>query len=193
MEGATKQPEMLTRFFAALIHPLIHTGLGVEFNLPGIFAEGKYIIYHTTLSLFISGTLLLCIGLAQTAVHLMVPSPTQIITSSWFLQDDEDKLASQFSQGVHMDDAKTGTHAFTVLARILADPRLELERPKNPLLINKLVLDKAGDAIREYVDQWDLSGDNLDKKLEELLWTNVLIYGVGGSEKTGNFNADFFQ
>ena len=92
-----------------------------------------------------------------------------------------------------MDDAKTGTHAFTVLARILADPRLELERPKNPLLINKLVLDKAGDAIREYVDQWDLSGDNLDKKLEELLWTNVLIYGVGGSEKTGNFNADFFQ
>ena len=48
VEGATKQPEMLTRFFAALIHPLIHTGLGVEFNLPGIFAEGKYIIYHTT-------------------------------------------------------------------------------------------------------------------------------------------------
>ena len=43
VEGAAKQPEMLTRFFAALIHPLIHTGLGVEFNLPGIFAEGIYI------------------------------------------------------------------------------------------------------------------------------------------------------
>ena len=43
VEGATKQPEMLTRFFTALIHPLIHTGLGVEFNLPGIFAEGKQI------------------------------------------------------------------------------------------------------------------------------------------------------
>lgn len=123
----------------------------------------------------------------------MVPSPTQIITSSWFLEGDEDILASQFAQGVHMDDAKTGTHAFTILARILADPRLQMERPKNPLLINKLVLDKAGNAIREYVDQWDLSGGDLDKKLEELLWTNVLIYGVGGLEKTGNFNADFFQ
>ena len=31
---------MLTRFFAGLLHPLIHTGLGVEFNLPGTFAEG---------------------------------------------------------------------------------------------------------------------------------------------------------
>ena len=109
------------------------------------------------------------------------------------MQDDEDKLASHFGQSVHVNDAKTGTHAFTILARILADPRLEMERPKEVFLINKLVLDKAGDAIREYVDQWDLSGDDLDKKLEELLWTNVLIYGVGGLEKSGNFNADFFQ
>jgi hypothetical protein len=124
----------------------------------------------------------------------MVPSPTQIITSSWFLQDDEGKLASQAAQkGVHVDDAKTGTHAFTIIARILADPRLELEKAKNVFLINKHVLDKAGDVIREYVDQWDLSGDDLDKKLGELLWTNVLIYGVGGLEENGDFNADFFQ
>ena len=127
----------------------------------------------------------------------MVPSLTQIITPSWFLQDDEDKLVSQFSQegvqGVHVSDAKTSTHAFTILARILADPRLEMEKPKDLILINKLVLDKVGDTIREYGDQWDLTGDDLDKKLEELLWTIVLIYGVGGSEKSGNFNADFFQ
>jgi hypothetical protein len=123
----------------------------------------------------------------------MVPSPTQIITSSWFLQDDEGKLGSQFVQeGVQAnDDAKTGTHAFTILARILADPRLKMEK-QDVFLI--MVLEKAGDAIREYVDQWDLSGDvDLDKKLEELLWTNVLIYGVGGLEKNGDFNADFFQ
>jgi len=124
----------------------------------------------------------------------MVPSSTQIIDSSWFLQDDEGKLASHFAQkSAHVDDAKVGTHAFTILARILADPRLEMERPKNLFVIYKTVLDNVGDAIREYVDQWDLSGDNLDKKLEELLWTNVLIYGVGGSEKSGDFNADFFQ
>ena len=103
------------------------------------------------------------------------------------MQDDEKQ------KGVNVNDAKTGTHAFTILARILADPRLKIERPKEVFLINKLVLDKAGDAIGEYVDQWDLSGDDLNKKLEELLWTNVLIYGVGGSEKSGDFNADFFQ
>lgn len=91
-----------------------------------------------------------------------------------------------------MENAKTGTHAFTILARILADPRLKLEKPKDESLIYTNVLEYNGDAIREYVDQWDLTGD-IQKKLEELLWTNVLIYGVGGSEKSGDFNADFFQ
>ena len=43
VRGDGNQPEMLTRFFAGLVHPLIHTGLGVEFNLPGTFAEGTYI------------------------------------------------------------------------------------------------------------------------------------------------------
>jgi hypothetical protein len=128
-------------------------------------------------------------------VHLVVPSPSQIITSSWFLQDEDTKLAFQLAQGVHVDDharRASGTHAFTILARILADPRLEMDKPKNLFSVYKPVLDKAGDVIQEYVDQWDLSGD-LNKKLEELLWTNVLIYGVGGSEKIGDFNADFFQ
>ena len=110
---------------------------------------------------------------------------------SWFLQD-ENELASRFANGVHVENAKTGTHAFTILARILADPRLKLEKPKDESLIYTNVLEYNGDAIREYVDQWDLTGD-IQKKLEELLWTNVLIYGVGGSEKSGDFNADFFQ
>jgi hypothetical protein len=44
VEGDGKQPEMLTRFLASVLHPLIHTGLGIEFNLPGTFAEGTDII-----------------------------------------------------------------------------------------------------------------------------------------------------
>ncbi|KAF8804077.1 hypothetical protein BYT27DRAFT_7107925 [Phlegmacium glaucopus] len=168
VEGPGKQPQMLTRFFAGLIHPLIHTGLGIEFGLPGTFAE----------------------GLAQTAVHRVV-SQTTIITPSWFLQD-ENELASRFAQGVDMENAKTGTHAFTILGRILADPRLDLEKPRDEGMIYTNVLDKAADVLREYVDQWNPTGD-LQKKLEELLWTNVLIYGVCGSEGNGNFNADFFH
>lgn len=32
---------MLNRFMAALLHPLIHTGYGVEFNIPGLVVEGE--------------------------------------------------------------------------------------------------------------------------------------------------------
>jgi len=168
VKGDGKQPEMLTRFFAGLLHPLIHTGFGVEFNLPGTLAE----------------------GLAQTAVHSAAPHSTRIIPSSLFLQEDNE-LASRFAHGAHLDDTKTGTHAFTILGKILRDSRFE-PTPGDESAIYREALNKHGDAVREYVDQWDLTGD-LGKKLEELLWTNVLIYGVGGSEKSGDFNADFFH
>ena len=132
----------------------------------------------------------LCIGLAQTAVHPAEPQSTLIIPSSQFLQDDNE-LVSRLAQGVHLDDAKTGTHAFTILARILADPRFDLGKPEGERSLYTAALHETGDAVRELVDQWDLTGD-FHKNLEELLWTNVLIYGVGGSEKSGDFNADFF-
>ena len=104
---------------------------------------------------------------------------------------DDNELVSRLAQGVRLDDAKTGIHAFTILARILADPRFDLEKPGSEGPFYTVALHKTGDAVRELVDQWDLTGE-LHKKLEELLWTNVLMYGVGGSEKSGEFNADFF-
>jgi hypothetical protein len=39
--ASSNQPKMLDRFFAGLLHPMIHTGFGLEFTLPGILAEGK--------------------------------------------------------------------------------------------------------------------------------------------------------
>lgn len=39
--GAERYPDMLNRFLAGLLHPMIHTGFGVEFSLPGTFAEGN--------------------------------------------------------------------------------------------------------------------------------------------------------
>ncbi|KAK1216322.1 hypothetical protein PQX77_021059 [Marasmius sp. AFHP31] len=60
--ASSRQPGMLSRFLDSLIHPLIHTGYGFEFGLPGVIAE----------------------GLAQTAVHqsnsTIVP-PTLFSTS----------------------------------------------------------------------------------------------------------------
>ena len=122
-------------------------------------------------------------------MHPAEPQSTLIVPTSWFVQ--EELLASRFAQGVHLGDAKTGIHAFTILARILADPRFDLGKPEGEPSLYTVALHKIGDAVRKLVDQWDLTGD-YHKNLEELLWINVLIYGVGGSEKSGNFNADFF-
>jgi hypothetical protein len=36
-----KQPLMLSRLLAGILHPMIHTGYGAEFNLPGMIVEGK--------------------------------------------------------------------------------------------------------------------------------------------------------
>ena len=36
-----KQPHMLSRLLAGVLHPIIHIGYGAEFNLPGMIVEGK--------------------------------------------------------------------------------------------------------------------------------------------------------
>jgi Questin oxidase-like len=44
--GDKRQPEMLNRFLDGLLHPMIHAGYGVEFGIPGIFAEGKLLVFY---------------------------------------------------------------------------------------------------------------------------------------------------
>jgi hypothetical protein len=39
--GKKTQPEMLARFVSLLVHPMIHTGYGMEFGLGGMVAEGS--------------------------------------------------------------------------------------------------------------------------------------------------------
>ncbi len=36
-----KQPAMLKRLLSGLVHPIIHTGYGLEFGLPGMTVEGS--------------------------------------------------------------------------------------------------------------------------------------------------------
>lgn len=35
-----KKPLMLSRFMAGFLHPLIHSGYGTEFSMPGMISEG---------------------------------------------------------------------------------------------------------------------------------------------------------
>ncbi|KAF8151662.1 hypothetical protein B0H34DRAFT_728509 [Crassisporium funariophilum] len=66
---ADKQPQMLSRFLGGVLHPMIHTGYGAEFNLPGMIVE----------------------GLAETAVH--IPSPDLLVPLALF--EDEPSLKNQ--------------------------------------------------------------------------------------------------
>ena len=107
-----------------------------------------------------------------------------------------------------VDGKKAGIHAFTVLARILADPRfspaaLGLPIPQGQSHIDR-VQAHAGQALIDIVDEWaaELEGDSvsaavIEKKIEELAWFTAGVYGVGGwagreRSQTKDFNADFF-
>ena len=38
--GKGTAPEMINRLLDGILHPLIYVGCGVEFNIPGVVAEG---------------------------------------------------------------------------------------------------------------------------------------------------------
>ncbi|KAF5319757.1 hypothetical protein D9619_008628 [Psilocybe cf. subviscida] len=193
-----KNPQMLTRFCDGLLHPLIHAGYGVEFGLPGIFAE----------------------GLAQGAVH-----PGQdagFIPSSWFTSPAASPvqgLVSRFAgamglsstPGSNLKTDGKAIHSLSVLARVFADDDLKFpstiaglehvtEETPDPIAYTA-VSKVLGNRIVKHVDAWlGNIEDELDlaAKVPELLWANVLLYAVGGAiagetagEKDG-FKADFF-
>ena len=96
-------------------------------------------------------------------------------------------------------------HALSIVARLLADPAFsasalglaDLPEDETPL---QRVLTLRGAALSDVAQTWsvDASGANaLAAKIEELVWMNVVIYGVRGwtgrrTSCTGAFNADFF-
>ncbi|KAF8202436.1 hypothetical protein BJ912DRAFT_944822 [Pholiota molesta] len=153
MGASSNQPKMLDRFFAGLLHPMIHTGFGLEFTLPGILAE----------------------ALAMTAVH--EAEGGGLLPPEWFLPAATSFL-SQFVYSVAISNkgTKPNIHAFTILSRILNDPELGgYEDPghRNPY---PGVVQAYGKTILKY----------LDKKVEELIWTMVLL--MPGS----HFKAEFY-
>ena len=79
---------------------------------------------------------------------------------------------------------------------------IALPPPENSEEDNSLerVLHLRGEALAKLMDEWTVDGTNaqeVQSKIEELFWTNVTVYGVGGwggrtHSKTGKFNGDFF-
>lgn len=159
-----KQPQMLNRFLDGLMHPMIHVGHGLEFGLPGTVAE----------------------GLAMAAGHYALS--TQLIPESLFSHSAEELETDVLAQA-HPSANKVD--AFTVFARIIADGRFETPLDVEPPRLYASLMKRHGTLVKEYVDQWNLQGNVVDK-IEELMWITVTIYGVGGYTSDTGFIPDFF-
>ncbi|KAG7090652.1 hypothetical protein E1B28_009753 [Marasmius oreades] len=169
---AGKNPEMLARFVGGLFHPMIQTGYGFEFNIPGVVAE----------------------GLAQAAVHGV--GDTVIIPASLFSESLDARFHKLEINGGDKRETKP-LHAFTVLARLMKDQKINNGGVLDLLEAYKLVMENCGETILKYTTEWarfdPADPKVVEVKLEELQWTNVLVYfmsGLKGGRK--DFKADFF-
>ena len=104
-------------------------------------------------------------------------------------------------------EVKKNVHALSLAARVLKDDyysykTIALPPPPDSEEDTSLerVLHLRGDALAKLMDDWTVDGTNaqeVQNKIEELFWMNVVIFGVGGwwgrkKSKTGKFKGDFF-
>jgi hypothetical protein len=151
-------------------------------------------------------------GLAQAAVHQA--NQTEIIPPFYFTTPAMDV---ELSNPMHrLEIVGSGMSApvlekrptFAFHRRIRDDPAFAVELPSSPLLQYTAVMKSAGSAIhglvREWSEEW-LAGvgtradaeARLKGMVEEVVWGNVIWYGIGGWATRGTeergFNADFFR
>lgn len=86
-----------------------------------------------------------------------------------------------------------GTHAFTIMARILEDPKFSELDEKESRLFDQVVK-SLGEPLLKHVNEWTLDTSDpkeVERKIEELQWVNAIIYTIPGWKKDKPFNADF--
>ncbi|KAG6901507.1 hypothetical protein C0995_010976, partial [Termitomyces sp. Mi166 len=175
-----ENPEMLNRLMDGIIHSMIEVGCGLEFNVPGLVAE-------------VSPR-----GLAWASVHLK--SSSAVIPVSFWTDANQTPVTSLTSRFLGRGNAapapKMNVHALTILARILKDSRFDAIPPaEDYAVVYSNITSKYGDAIIEYVRMWTFNQDDpqeAERKIEELVYANTLIYAVAGWSKDEDFNSDFF-
>ncbi|KAJ7578005.1 hypothetical protein C8J56DRAFT_836198, partial [Mycena floridula] len=177
LKAGQKHPQMFDRFLASLLHPMIHLGYGAEFSLPGMVVE----------------------GLAETAVHEVQTSACLQPLDLFHTSSVTEKLASQVQSALRLDSTiAQGTHAFTILSRILKDPQFDpaTKQPNDMTQIFSTTMKNHGAALAKYAAAWTVDTSNpkdIERKIEEIQWMNTVIFGVAGWSKSKEFNSDFFS
>lgn len=101
----------------------------------------------------------------------------------------------------------SNVHALSLVSRILKDDYYSYktiglpppEKSEDDTSLER-VLHLRGEALAQLMKDWTVDGtsaEEVESKIEELFWTNVVIFGVGGfwgrkKMKNGRFNGDFF-
>ncbi|KAH8102203.1 hypothetical protein BXZ70DRAFT_906177 [Cristinia sonorae] len=187
-KGKDTRPQLLERYLGGFLHPLIHSGYGAEFGQLGMWAEGlSEACVQTPLPA----------GLIPDALFdSIVPSTPSIIS----------RVASlTLSSKPSSTSTESSPHALTLLARVAKDSdfspsKIGLPAPEGENSVAKVIA--AGkDKLQNILDEWTIAPtrEDLDKKIEELIWMNTVIYGVGGwggralsKDPSKEFNGDFF-
>lgn len=181
---------MLSRFLMGVVHPIIHAGYGCEFGLPGMVAE----------------------GLAMACVQeddLADMFPQSIFpwngSGSGIAQSVADVTAKLRSVALGGSGSGPSPHALEILAKIANDPAftpaaLGIQDCGLGELRMKQVLEQIGPKLFQLVSEWAVNGADqgeVYRKIEEVIWMNVVIYGVAGwggrhTSPSKEFNAEFF-
>lgn len=105
------------------------------------------------------------------------------------------RLPSALGLGSNSAPPPANVHAFSVLARILKDPHFDGKAREDGLQIYTNVMTTYGEALKKYASEWTINTSDpneVERKIEELVWSMVMIYGIPGWTEGANFNADFF-
>ncbi|TFK38464.1 hypothetical protein BDQ12DRAFT_605867 [Crucibulum laeve] len=208
------RPQMLSRFLSGVIHPMIHTGHAAEFGLPGMLAEGlAQTAVHPASSTPLIPPSLFDINIDDSPSD----SESTIATATKMVES----LTEHLDAALSVDPTSTAkpasvlpatptpakphttssdendVHAVTILARVLADKQFASSNEIDETKMYATTLKKYGSALVKHTAQWTLDLNRpgeVERKMEEVIWVNALIYGVGGWTERGEekFNADFF-
>ncbi|KAG2073377.1 hypothetical protein BDR04DRAFT_1072712 [Suillus decipiens] len=177
---ASAQPVMLARFLGGVFHGLIHVGYGAEMGIPGMVVEGLAL---TSMH-----------GYDFLPSHLFEPSGTTAVEeattrlASLFLNTKTSTAPSQIEQ-------PTKNHAFSILAKIKQDSKFAPKEIKKYFKNFGGLMSDHGDTIWRYAEQWTIDPSQpgeIERKMEECIWTCTVVYGIGGWNKDRGFTADFF-
>jgi hypothetical protein len=178
---ASTQPKMLDRFVGGLTHALIHVGHGIEFGIPGMVAEGLAMASVQWLDTY----------------TFLPPSLFKHVSGGTSAAEEATTRLASLSVNTKISIAPSQlgqpqiNHAFSILAIV---QRSEFPVKKKYYGYNDLMLEHSA-TIWRYAEQWTIDVSQpgeIERKIEECIWTGAILYATCRWSKNKTFIADFF-